>query len=133
MGIIEWMMTGPEGMYMTLIDCMQNDWFWVGLMVLANTTVILGYFEFARRNYQAYKRYNKDKAEKDEVSEAYMSLIGVFIFCAFCGYSYPILAIFLPIKKAFILITFVLVFFTWRLIFKANSVDFYNEIFRKKS
>lgn len=131
MALFEWLMTGPNGMYMTLVHCMRQDWFWIGLMVFANMTVIIGYLEFARRNYKAYKA-NKKESGDDEVARAYTSLIGVFVFCALCGYSYPIVAIFAPIKKAFVILTFILGFFTWRLIFHANSVDFYNEMFKKK-
>lgn len=120
-------MTGPNGPYMTLVHCMSQDWFWIGLMVLANSFVILGYLEFARRNYKAYK-----KQKGSEVADAYMGLIWVFIFCALCGYTYPIIAILYPIKKAFVLVTFALGFVTWNMIFKANSIDFYNEIFKKK-
>lgn len=126
-----WFMTGPNGPYMTLVNCMQQDWFWIGMMVLANTFVILGYFEFARRNYKAYKRSIMNEGDSD-IARSYMSLIWVFIFCAFCGYAYPLISIVAPVKKAFVLITFVLAAVTWRMIVNANSVDFYNEIFKKK-
>jgi len=109
--ILNWLTN--DGQYMTLNECMNNDYGWIGLLIVLLTVVILAYFTVA---VTAWKEYKKS-GNKSPVSKGFVSLTLVFAFCAITGYAMDILNLIFPAYKLKALFLIPLSVATFQLIF----------------
>lgn len=74
--------------------------------------------------YEWYKQYILVAPERKKVARSFLSLTGVFFFCAICGYSMDIIGVFFPYYKIKIIFLCLLVPFTAWLVYaiKVNKI-----------
>ncbi|HEX8324284.1 MAG TPA: ATP-binding protein [Tepidisphaeraceae bacterium] len=102
------------GSYVPRIHCIQNadgtpDWTWIGILLVLNLTVMIGYlkiFRFWRQCYLAEAPGDRNKK--------LMDLAGIFLLCATCGYGFFVITLVWPAYRLLAVFMVALSFFTWR-------------------
>ena len=77
---------------MLLIECMNSDWLWIGLLL---TMTALISFIYMGIFLIALKRYI-EMSVKTKLAKVYLAKMGVFAFCAVSGYSMYWVGLFMP-------------------------------------
>ena len=122
-GFVAWL--AGSGRYATLTQCMDGDYLWLGINAVASLCILAGYLLFAWRCHSIYRSVK----EKSETAKAFMSLIVVFAFCAFCGYGIPAVRLFWPCYRLESILKVILLAFTMRLVIQSRNGDNFRDIF----
>lgn len=111
--------------YMTLIECMGGDNFWIGLLLslnLFNTVLYFMVFKHARKKYKELER-------RTPVAYAFFALGAVFAFCGLAGYMTDWLALWVPHYRVKVLLLIPLTIFTAHLVFYLQRANVVEKIF----
>ena len=105
-------------------DCMHHDLSWVIAMSLACGLVVVGYLLIGRQWDKHARLLGQSPAAK-----SLSDLKWVFVLCGFCGYTFPIVAVFWPCWRLEVIVLCILNFFTWSFVFNQNRIKFiYTEL-----
>jgi signal transduction histidine kinase len=125
--LVRWLAGGPDG-YMTLVHCMNNDTFWIGLTVILDLAVALGYALIAHHWWQ-----NEKSLPKCHAKTALGQMKRIFLFCGMCGYLFIPIKMIWPAWRLYDFVMIALVFFTWRYALNARQLRVvYHELGRSK-
>ena len=108
---------------------MQQDTPWVVFLVLVKVGIVLGYIDFAIRNYRAYR----DMHTKTKAATAYLYLTVVFLLCAVCGYLAPCVRLIWPAYRLEAFFNLALLIATFWLVRSARNADLIREVFDVKT
>ena len=116
-----------NGTYMFLVECMQRDWFWIGALIsLCIINVILYLAVFT----EALKQWRRLKQRKDApIASGFLTLAGVFAFCAMSGYLTDVISLFMPHYRIKVILLIPLVIFTAYFVFYLKNSDLIGRMF----
>lgn len=110
---------------MKLLHCMSQDWFWIGLLLGLCLLNSLLYFEVFRDALKAYKQVGG----KGQIAKAFLSLAGVFAFCAGAGYLTDWLGLFIPHYRVKVILLIPLVGFTAYMVYSIKRTGLIEKMF----
>src|SRR5688500_15438082 len=121
--ILHWF-SGGHFHYMKGWECIGWDLTqgWIGIIL--RTLVIVGYLIIGAHWYKGLR------AMKDGIGKSSLfAMVNIFVFCAICGYLFPIINMWYPAWRIENLFLSVLVFFTWKYAFNTPKLKVdYEEI-----
>lgn len=115
--IARWLTGGPRHQYMTLVHCMDHDMTWIGVTVLLDLTVAVGYLVIAR-HWWIQERSISPSPERQALSR----MKSIFLFCGLCGYIFIPIKMYWPAWRLYDAFMMVLAIQTWRYAWDARGL-----------
>ena len=113
-----------NGLYMTLIHCMNGDMFWVQLLVISNILAIIAYsYLFLILITEARTRGSKER-------RLLYSIAITLMICSISGYLLPILRIVWPAYRLQVILTGVFSVSALSMLMRFRDRRLVNKIFR---
>jgi len=126
-GFLNWFSGGPDG-YMTLVHCMNHDYFWIWITVALDFAVAAGYVLIAKHWWEN-ERLLRDSPAKS----ALQGMKNIFILCGICGYLFIPIKMFWPAWRLYDAFLAVLAYSTWRYALRSRELSVvYNELGRSE-
>jgi signal transduction histidine kinase len=121
---VNWWSGGTGSQYMDTVHCMNHDWFWITVTIVLNLLVIAGYLLIARHWLR-----NEKKLKPGPAKLALNQMKYIFLFCALCGYLFPVVRMWWPCVRLSDLALVFLVYFTWAYAFNSGGLEVvYNQL-----
>jgi signal transduction histidine kinase len=121
----DWFSGGSQP-YMRLADCMNHDYFWVGLTVALDLAVACGYMMIAAHWWRNCRTMPDTPARS-----ALNNMRNIFAFCGLCGYVFIPIKMIWPAWRLYDLFMLALVYWTWRYAWNARDLKvIYSELGR---
>lgn len=111
--------------YHTLWHCMRGDLPWLLPLLVVKSLIIVGYCDFALRSWRGYRQLEV----KSESAKGLLYLTFVFLACAVCGYSFPLLRVFWPAYRLELFFNIGLLLLTLRLVYLARHASLIDALF----
>ena len=126
-GVLDWFSGGPDG-YMTLVHCMNHDYFWIWITVTLDFAVAMGYVLIA-----LHWRKNERGLRNSAAKSALGTMKNIFVLCGICGYLFIPIKMFWPAWRLYDIFLAVLAYNTWRYALRSRELGVvYNELGRSE-
>src|SRR5262245_34675099 len=106
--LLNWF-AGGASRYMTLVHCMNHDWFWIGLTVGLDLLVATGYVLIALHWWR-----NEANVAASPSKKALARMKNIFLYCGLCGYVFIPIKMVWPAWRLYDAFLAVLAYYTWR-------------------
>src|SRR4051794_13580277 len=114
--LVRWFAGGSHG-YMSLIDCMNRDIFWIAVTLVFAMAVALGFVSFA-----VVWRRNAQPLNAGPVTATLHRLRTVVLLCGLCGFLMVPVALVWPAWRLYDGFLVVLAIMTWRCALKSRDL-----------
>jgi signal transduction histidine kinase len=126
-GLLRWFAGGSDP-YLSLVECMRGDTFWIGLTVVLDLAITIGYLLIARHWWE-----NERLLPPSPAKTALGNMKRIFLYCGICGYLFTPIKMFWPAWRLYDLFMIALVVSAWRFAMNARQLRVvYHELGRTK-
>lgn len=102
---------------MPAYQCLRGNWWIIGLAIILDALVVIGYGLIAWHWW-----INRKRAPDSAARRALDGMIFVFATCGLCGYGFTIIRMFWPVWRVYNVAMVFLVFVTYRYLFRASKL-----------